>query len=122
MGSGKSYGIHSLPENTSCIFLSSRQAFANSQSADFENDGFVNYLDDETNFYEDRIIISLESIHYLKRTDYDYLIIDESESIFNIISSQTLIKGNFKECIKKFELLIKDSEFAPLPRSITLTE
>ena len=111
MGSGKSYGIHSLPENTSCIFLSSRQAFANSQSADFEKDNFVNYLDDETSFYEDRIIISLESIHRLKKTDYDYLIIDESESIFNIISSQTLIKGNFAECIKLFESLIKKSKY-----------
>ncbi len=106
MSTGKSYGIHNLPKDSSCVFLSSRQAFANSQSFELKNDGFVNYMDEETNFYEKRIIVSLESIYKLNWQEYDYLIIDESESIFNIISSPTLIKGQFQLCLQKFEKLV----------------
>jgi hypothetical protein len=108
MSTGKSYSIHNIPSGASCVFLSSRQAFANSQSFDFKDDGFVNYLDEATTFIEDRIIISLESINRLRKNKYDYVIIDESESIFNIISSPTLIKRNFLECVRKFENLIAE--------------
>ena len=43
----------------------------------------------------------------VRKNQYDYLIIDESESIFNIISSTTLIKSCFTECLKKLEILIQ---------------
>ena len=110
MGSGKTYGFRNIPKNTSCIFLSSRQAYANSQSPDFKDFGYANYLDEDFTGYEKRAFISLESIHRLERTQYDYLVIDESETIFNIISSNTLIKNQFKNSIKSFENLIKNCE------------
>ena len=107
MGTGKTYGFRNIPKKASCIFLSSRQAYANSQSTDFKDFGFANYLDEEFTGYESRAFISLESIHHLKRTQYDYLVIDESETIFNIISSDTLIKNQFKNSIEDFSNLIK---------------
>ena len=110
MGTGKTYSLHDLPRDASCVFLSSRKAFANSQSFEFKNDGFVNYMDKNTTYNEQRIIISLESIHRLRREQYDYLIIDESESIFNIISSTTLIKNCFIESVRKLEKIIQMSK------------
>tara|TARA_R110002012_G_scaffold158318_1_gene319709 strand:+ start:1283 stop:4369 length:3087 start_codon:yes stop_codon:yes gene_type:complete len=109
MGTGKTYALHKLPKNKSCVFLSSRQAFANSQSFEFKDDGFVNYLDETTNYSESRIIVSLESISHLLRDTYDYLIIDESESIFNIISSSTLNKNRdiFEKSTRTLENLIR---------------
>lgn len=110
MGSGKTYDIHNIPKEASCVFLSCRRAYANCMSSDFKESGFVNYLDEQFTGNEERIIISLESIRHLDWDSYDYLIIDESESIFNIISSQTLCKNEetFMENIATFERLIRD--------------
>ena len=116
MGTGKSYSLHKLLEDYdtyhNVVYLSSRQAFSCSMANEFKKDGFVNYLDREHfNGLNPRVIVSLESIH--KVVDYknvDLLIIDESESIFNIISSETLLKNNFTHNLKVFRDMIINSK------------
>lgn len=112
MGTGKSYSLHNLlkDEKTykNVVYLSSRQAFSCSMANEFKNEGFVNYLD-KVNFrgYNNRVIISLESISkIINYKKIDLLIIDESESIFNIVSSETLIKNNFAKNLNVFRDMI----------------
>lgn len=104
MGTGKSYELHKI-FNSKCtrdfhvypriIYLSSRRAFASSMSDEFQKEGFKNYLDADFSGYENRVIISPESLFKLKIDTCDLLVIDESESIFKIISSPTLQNEHF---------------------------
>jgi hypothetical protein len=71
--------------------LSGRCSFANFIQGDFEILGIKNYLDcKEKEIHEDRIIISLESLHKLKNLDYDYVIIDECETILKNLDGETM--------------------------------
>ena len=119
MGTGKSYMLHKMLEYEqggrrmfkTAIYLSSRQAFACAMGSDFEEDGFVNYMDYE-NFTGNnkRVIVSLESIHRVNHNECDLLIIDESESIFNIFSSETLLKNELETNLVKLKNLILNSK------------
>lgn len=114
MGTGKSYYIHNLLNDNNkfykkCVYMSGRRAFACAMSKDFECDGFVNYLDKHYYGYENRQIISFESLIRCK-IQPDLLIIDESETIFNIISSYTLYNNNFYENIKKLYNMISNTK------------
>ena len=116
MGCGKSYSLHLLfnleEKYKRVVYLSSRRAFACSMSSDFEVDGFVNYFQDpDFNGKNDRVIISIESIKKLRNIDnIDLLIIDESESIFNILSSSTLWTNDALENLDTFYEVIKNSK------------
>jgi hypothetical protein len=115
MGTGKSYNIHKLLNNNNdyykkCVYLSARRAFSCSMTKEFECDAFVNYIDKHYTGYEDRQIVSLESLVKCKISSPDLLIIDESETIFNIISSQTLYKNSFHENIKYFYNMIRNAK------------
>ena len=125
MGTGKSYTLHSIFNTTGfdennyfkgfefkkVVYMSSRQAFSCSMANEFEDDGFINYLDKEHfTGKEERVIISLESINKYQYDSCDLLVIDESESIFNIFSSDTLKKNNFRDNLVKFKNLIKNSK------------
>lgn len=124
MGTGKSYMLHKIFNLDGydkkykykrqlfkkIVYMSSRQAFSCSMASEFEEDNFINYLDkDYFTGSEERVIISLESLNKYKYDKCDLLVIDESESIFNIFNSDTLKKNNFKENLVKFKNLIKNS-------------
>jgi hypothetical protein len=120
MGTGKSYGLHNIFNEKDkngqikykrIVYLSSRQAFACAMASDFEQDGFINYLNkSEFNGKNERVIISLESLNRIHYDECDILVIDESESIFNIISSETLIKNKLEENLIKLYSLISLSK------------
>ena len=77
--------------NDKILYLSGRCSFANFIQGDFEILGLKNYLDcKDKEIHEDRIIISLESLHKLKNLDYDYVIIDECETIFKNLDGETM--------------------------------
>jgi len=132
MGTGKSYMLHKLLNYKEiksryvnalgqrkvkltrmfkrCVYLSSRQAFACSMASDFKEDGFINYLDkDNFNGDNEKVIISMESLQRLNYDECDLLIIDESESIFNIISSETLLNNGVDDNLQKLKNLIQNS-------------
>ena len=114
MGTGKSFTIHAIQENyKKIVYLSSKRAFATAMGKEFEEDGFCNYIDLTINERYDcnKLIISLESFHQINPDNIDLLIIDESESIFNIIGSYTLqAKGEGLNNLLVFEKAVRNSK------------
>ena len=111
MGTGKSFNIHQISKlYKRIVYLSSKRAFATAMGKEFEEDGFKNYIDltIAERFECDRLIISLESFHQIDPNDIDLLIIDESESIFNVIGSHTLqVKGEGLNNLLMFEKAVR---------------
>jgi len=114
MGTGKSFNIHKIQEHfNKIVYLSSKRAFATAMGKEFEEDGFKNYINLNTNerFECDKIIISLESFHQINPNDIDLLIVDESESIFNVIGSHTLqVKGEGLSNLLVFEKAVRTAK------------
>lgn len=114
MGTGKSFNIHQIQkEYRKIIYLSSKRAFASAMGKEFEEDGFSNYIDltIAERFDCNKLIISLESFHQINPNNIDLLIIDESESIFNIIGSHTLqVKGEGLNNLIVFEKAIRTAK------------
>ena len=121
MGTGKSYELHKLfneidndgkMKYPNILYLSSRRAFACSMADEFFNDGFKNYLDDDFTGYENRVIISPESLFKLYKSTFDLVIVDESESIIKIISSPTLQNEHFNNNTIGFMDIIRNANKA----------
>ena len=82
------------------LYLSPKRAFASVMTTEFKKFGFVNYMDPEAKGKGkkvNRLFCSLESLDRFVRelhphlyNKLDLLIIDESESIFSVVSSETL--------------------------------
>lgn len=113
MGTGKSYNIHQIQKDYNrIVYLSSKRAFATAMGKEFEKDGFKNYIDISVGERYDcpKLIISLESFHQINPDNIDLLIIDESESIFNVIGSHTLqAKGEGLNNLLIFEKAIRNA-------------
>ena len=125
MGTGKTYNfsnyfkdMYAEFENSgysSCadfrvLYLSSRRAFAEAVEQEFRDLGFVNYMKVDNISEHKRVIISVESLRRLSQSqihDNTILIIDESESIFNIVSSETLSKNDLLTNINALNTLIQ---------------
>ena len=133
MGTGKSHAIKQLFQNRCRIFdrsanvnvltfkrvlyLSPKRAFASTMTAEFKRYGFVSYLDDAVRSSKKvlKLFCSLESIdkvvcsHRYRHLyeNLDLLIIDESESIFSVVSSETLRANDPVNNIKTFTHLMK---------------
>lgn len=114
MGTGKSFNIHKIQKRyKKIIYLSSKRAFAVAMGKEFEEDGFKNYIDLSVNERYDceKLIISLESFHQINPENIDLLIVDESESIFNVIGSHTLqAKGEGLNNLIMFEKAIRTAK------------
>ncbi len=115
MATGKSYMLRTIYErepNASVLLLSCKRSFASAMAAEFKQYNFKNYMDIEMKSdckNENRLICSIESIKYC-REYYDYLIIDESESIaVNIIGGMNM-KNNPIDNMIKFYNLVNNSE------------
>jgi len=127
MGTGKTYNftryfneMYAEFENSgysSCadfrvLYLSSRRAFAEAVEQEFKDLGFVNYMKAGNIWEHKRVIISVESLRRLSPSqisDNTILIIDESESIFNIVSSETLTKNDLLTNLNTLYTLIQKS-------------
>ena len=92
------------------IYLSSRRAFAESIEQEFQTLGFKNYMKQHILSYESRIICSVESLRRLSDVqigENTILFIDESESIFNVVSSETLAKNDLLTNLNALYKLIR---------------
>jgi len=114
MGTGKSFNIHKIQKRyNKIIYLSSKRAFASAMGKEFEEDGFKNYIDLSVadRFDCNKLIISLESFHQINPNNIDLLIVDESESIFNVIGSHTLqAKGEGLNNLLMFEKAVRTAK------------
>jgi len=99
MGKGKTQFIKDyikLNPDKSILYISCRQSFANFITGeDFKEIGLVNYMDlkkDKRNFKNNnKICCSLESLDDVEYIDkFDIIILDEVETVLNILSSQTM--------------------------------
>ena len=120
MGCGKSYDLKQLFNERdsygdykykSICYYSCKRAFASSMIHDFSQYGFINYLDVEYKqdiMEKDRIICSVESIHYC-RDKYDIVIIDESESIADNLMGEMFKKNKPIECSLNIKEMIRNS-------------
>ena len=92
------------------LYLSSRRAFAEAVEQEFRDLGFVNYMKATDLWTHKRVIISVESLRRLSHqqiAENTILIIDESESIFNIVSSETLTKNDLLTNLNALYTLIQ---------------
>ncbi len=112
MGTGKSYSLKQIFKRyKSIVYFSCKRAFATSMEADFKEFGFTNYIDiqNKSDIIDcDKIICSVESIHYC-RDKYDLVIIDESESICDNMTGQMFKKNKPIEGATSIYNMIKDS-------------
>ena len=98
MGTGKSHDLKKIfndPKYEKIIYFSCKRAFASCMIHDFEKYGFKNYLNIENKSdikNIDRLICSVESIHYCNN-EYDLVIIDESESITDNLMGEMFRKN-----------------------------
>ena len=116
MASGKSYMLRKIYEtesdSTVCL-ISCKRSFASAMTAELTKYGFVNYMsvDFKNNIRDyDRIICSIETLRYC-RNKYDYLLIDESESIAtNLIGGMNMKLDPISNIIKYYDLVNNSSK------------
>jgi hypothetical protein len=93
------------------ILISTRQSYANNVHKRLDGFNFVNYLDNKKTFHEkDRIIVQIESMHYLTRElikPFDLVILDEIESITYHFSSETLATNGLENTFDLLHTLCK---------------
>jgi hypothetical protein len=108
LGKGKTTAIKRLIKEKSynkILCLSPRQAFATFLSNDFNIDCYL-----EGNFNSDKLVIQVESLYKINiDINYELIVIDESESILNQFSSETM-NGSYLQNFNTLVEVIKRSE------------
>jgi hypothetical protein len=97
------------------LFVSQRKTFTNFICDEFKSWGIVNYLDiykTKGSYDCDRLCIQVESLHKIRNTKYDVVILDEVETILNQFSSSTMI--NVQECWFVLQECCKSSSWVML--------
>lgn len=115
--SGKTKLIHDFIEKLepekSAIFITTQRIFSQELHNKYKDLGFQLYTDEEFNNKHNRIIISLYSLHRIPdNIYYDYLIIDEIETlILNLKDIKSLgLEAHKKSNLNKFIKLIHDTQ------------
>lgn len=111
MGKGKTVAIKNFIKQkiyNKILFICPRQAFSYEISNQFS---LANYLDIYEKDYDrcDRLAIQLESLHKLNRTNFDIVVLDESESILKQFSSKTM-RGKHLLTFNKLEAIVNNSK------------
>ena len=113
MATGKSYMLRKIYErdpSSTVLVLSCKRSFASSMSCELGQYGFKNYDDVEFKYQiedHDRIICSIESLRFC-RDAYDYLIIDESETIATNLVGEMNMKHNPIDNMIKLHRLVNN--------------
>tara|TARA_R110001599_G_scaffold53068_5_gene148474 strand:+ start:7768 stop:11448 length:3681 start_codon:yes stop_codon:yes gene_type:complete len=112
MGTGKTYGMRPILSGPHRIlYLSCKRAFGNSIFCDIEQYGFKNYMnfEDKSEIKEcSKILCSIESIKYCS-DDYDYVIMDECETLFSNMSGAMIMKNNAMENLMTLSRIISNT-------------
>ena len=110
LGSGKTTCIKKFINDnnyTRILFLSPRITFSQFISKEFDTSF---YLDENVNLNNDKLTISMESIHKLEGNQpYDVIIMDECEANLSVFSSST-IKQNQIKCFEILSKFIQNSK------------
>ena len=113
MGKGKtSFLTHYLDflKKPRVLFISQRKTFTNFICSSFSDYGLVNYQKIKNGDYDEKMLcIQIESIHKIKKMQYDIIIIDEVETVLNQFSSDTM--AHISDCWKKMKELVLHAEY-----------
>lgn len=116
MGTGKTRLLEKMIEKNfmdkRILYLSHRQTFTQNIHGSFAKYGFGNYLDKE--YHKNKIIIQLDSLLNLinngKLQSYDFVILDEIESLLAHLSSVTLKTKRIAIC-KLLECILQNAKW-----------
>ncbi len=124
MGSGKTEVairyVEQQEDNPSVLWITNRQSMANNLMNRLDGLGFKHYKDDcddrksktEQRSSWDRIVCELESINTLDR-EYDIVIADEVESVFNCFLTKTCFQDKqevYDKCYMTFEYVFRKAK------------
>jgi len=124
MGSGKTEVairyVEQQEDNPSVLWITNRQSMANNLMNRLDGLGFKHYKDDcddrksktEQRSSWDRIVCELESINTLDR-EYDIVIADEVESVFNCFLTKTCFQDKqevYDKCYMTFEYVFRQAK------------
>lgn len=89
-----------INSKSNVLFISARRTFGIKLLGDLENYGFKLYSDiKQHDIYHNKIICQIDSLLRLKNDIYDYVIIDECESLVRYLSSQHFIKNSYANLV-----------------------
>ena len=103
---------HNITSDTTMLFISSRRTFGIKLLGDLKEYDFKLYSDiADQDIHAKRIICQLDSLGRLSRDTYDYVIIDECESLARYITSSHFIKNPKSNMIvSHLEMRIEDAK------------
>ena len=98
MGVGKTQALYRYIKNApnaSVLFVTFRIALSAKYQEDLaaQDTPFVNYLDPSTTFTEPRLIVCINSLHKVRKVDYDIVCLDEFDSICEAMNMRMHNKG-----------------------------
>lgn len=101
-----------ITPETTMLFVSSRRTFGVKLLGDLQRFGFKLYSDiTEPDIYAKRIICQIDSLGRLSRDTYDYVIVDECESLARYITSTHFTKNpKANITVSKLEMRIEDAK------------
>lgn len=89
-----------INNRTNVLFISARRTFGIKLLGDLEKDGFKLYSDmKQHDIYHNKMICQIDSLLRLKNDIYDYVIIDECESLVRYLTSQHFIKNSYANLV-----------------------
>jgi hypothetical protein len=96
--------IKEMSQNSKVIVLTPRKSFASNISNEL---AFTDYQKVKGEIKDSRIVIQFESLHRLKDSKFDLVVMDEVESILKQMTSVKTNGNNLQENIEKFEEILK---------------
>ena len=94
------------------LFISSRRTFGAKLFGDLEKYGFKLYSEiKENNIFEKKIICQVDSLLRIQNTHFDYVIVDECESLARYFSSSHFTKSDkASSIISRYEYYVRSSD------------
>lgn len=117
-GTGKTTNLlksllnNNIIQKSNVLFISARRTFGIKLLGDLEIYGFKLYSDiKQHDIYNNKIICQIDSLLRLKNDVYDYIIIDECESLVRYLTSQHFVKNSYANLVvASLERRLKDAK------------
>lgn len=99
-----------VDENTSILFVSSRRTFGAKLYGDLKKYGFILYSETKTDIYDKKVICQIDSLLRIQVEKFDYVIVDESESLARYLTSKHFTKNpKANRLVDKLEEFVEEA-------------
>lgn len=113
-GTGKTYNLLKtlVPINNSCLLITSKKTFATKLKSELDIYGFSAYFDiPEKMITSDKIICQIDSLSRITRNSFDYIILDEIETLCRYVTSTFFNRLSYAQLIIDFfKILLQNSK------------